>query len=209
MDFDLAIAAQVFLTLLVIMDPLGNVPVFLALTARQRRDERRRVALHATLAATLLIYAFAFFGAQILSFLSIGLPALQAAGGVMLFLIALEMFSGEVLEPSEPGEGVNVAIVPLGVPLLAGPGAIATVMVFMTGAGGQALTLERQLTVGLAIAAALAVVYVVLRYASVIERVIKENGIHLITRVFGMLLLAIAVQLVAEAVAAFVAEFGG
>lgn len=205
MEFDLALAMQAFLTLLVIMDPLGNVPVFLALTASESRQRRRRVALHATLSATVLIYVFAFFGTQILAYLSIGLPALQAAGGVMLFLIALQMFRGEVPVPSGPGEGINVAIVPLGVPLLAGPGAIAAVMVFMAGPTGARLPLERQLSVVIAVAAALAVVYLVLRYASFIEGLIGANGIHLITRVMGMLLLAIAVELVASAVRAYVA----
>ena len=207
MRFDPSLAVQTFLTLLVIMDPLGNVPVFLALTATDRRPDRRRVALHAVAAATALIYLFAFFGTQILGYLSIGLPALQAAGGVMLFLIALQMFQGTALEPADPGERVNVAIVPLGVPLLAGPGAIAAVMVAMTGPTGGTLSVGRQLSVAIAIAASLAVVYLVLRYAVALERLLKENGIHLITRVFGMLLLAISVQLVAEAVAAYVAVF--
>jgi multiple antibiotic resistance protein len=198
---DFALAAQAFLTLVVIMDPLGNVPVFLALTAHETRAQRRRTALHATLAATVLIYVFAFFGTQILSYLSIGLPALQAAGGVMLFLIALEMVRGHSLMP-EAADGVNVAIVPLGTPLVAGPGVIAATMVFMVG-DGDGLTLANQLAVVLAIAAALAVVYVTLRYAGHLERLLKENGIHLITRVVGMLLLAISVELVATAVRAY------
>lgn len=186
------------------MDPLGNVPVFLALTSRETKERRRRTALHAVLAATLLIYVFALFGSQILAYLSIGLPALQAGGGILLFLIALQMVSGDILIPEE-AEGVNVAIVPLGTPLVAGPGAIATVMVFMAGEEGTGLTLSNQLTVLVAVAAALAVVYLVLRYASFLESLLKDNGIHLITRVFGMLLLAIAVQLVADAIRAFVA----
>jgi multiple antibiotic resistance protein len=203
MTFDVSLAAQAFLTLLVIMDPLGNVPVFLALTAREDRATRRRTALPAGAAATVLIYVFAFFGTQILSYLSIGLPALQAGGGILLFLIALQMVSGDILVPEE-SEGVNVAIVPLGTPLVAGPGAIATVMVFMTGDDGLGLSASNQVTVLVAISAALAVVYLVLRYSSFLARLLKDNGIHLITRVFGMLLLAIAVQLVADAVRAFV-----
>jgi multiple antibiotic resistance protein len=207
-DFEFFLAAQAFLTLLVIMDPLGNVPVFLALTADHDRPDRLRVARHATAAATLLIYIFAFFGTQILAYLGIGVPALQAAGGVMLFLIALQMFRGEVFHPRQPGDAVNVAVVPLGVPLLAGPGAIAAVMVFMTGPEGGRLDLDRQLSVVLAIAAALTVIYVALRFAPTIERLLKPSGIHLITRVMGMLLLAIAVDLVASAVLAYSAEVG-
>lgn len=203
MTFDTSLAAQAFLTLLVIMDPLGNVPVFLALTARENRARRRRTALHAVTAAAVLIYLFAFFGTQILAYLSIGLPALQAGGGILLFLIALKMVNGDVFTSNE-AEGVNVAVVPMGTPLVAGPGAIATVMVFMTGDGGRTLSVTNQVTVAVAIAAALAVVYLALRYSAFLEGLLKDNGIHLITRVFGMLLLAIAVQLVADAIRAYV-----
>ena len=202
MDFDITRAITAFVTLLVIMDPLGNVPVFLALTATEERPARRRTAAHATLAAAVLIYLFAFFGTRILAMLSIGLPALQVAGGVMLFLTALEMFRGDILVP-DAAAGVNVAIVPLGVPLLAGPGAIAASMVLMSGDDGQALALANQVPVAVGIFATLAVVYLALRYSLVIERLLGDNGIHLITRVMGMLLLAISVELSASGIMAY------
>ncbi|MEX1176982.1 MAG: MarC family protein [Nitriliruptor sp.] len=204
LSLDLGLAAQAFVTLLVIMDPLGNVPVFLGLTAQDDLATRRRTATHALLAATALIYLFAFFGTRILSSLSIGLPALQAAGGVVLFLVALQMLRGEPLVPNR-AEGVSVAIVPLGVPILAGPGAISATMVFMTRADGGRLQLGTQVSVALAIAAALAVIWLVLRYAAVLERVLRPNGIHLVTRVMGMLLVAISIELVATAVQAYAA----
>jgi multiple antibiotic resistance protein len=199
---DLALAVQTFVTLLVILDPLGTAPVFLALTATDDVATRRRTARHALAAAAVLIYAFALFGTQILATLSIGLPALQAGGGVVLFLTALEMLKGDILEP-KAADGVNVAIVPLGVPLLAGPGAISAVMVFMTGSNGASLPLGRQLSVGIAIAAVLVVTWLALRYAEVLERVLKDNGIHLVTRVMGMLLVAISIELIATAVQAY------
>jgi multiple antibiotic resistance protein len=187
------------------MDPLGNVPVFLALTSNDTRARRRRTARHAMTAAAVIVYLFAFFGTQILASLSIGLPALQAGGGVVLFLTALEMLKGDILVPST-AEGVNVAVVPLGVPLLAGPGSISAAMVFMSaGEGGGTLDVGRQLTVALAIAAVLAVVYLTMRYAEALERLLKDNGIHLVTRVMGMLLIAISIELVATAVQAYVA----
>jgi MarC family membrane protein len=147
MQLDLALAVQVFVTLLVIMSPLGNVPVFLALTAGEDGKARRRTATHALLAAAGLIYLFAFFGTRILAALSIGLPALQASGGVVLFLVALQMLRGDALVPTT-AEGVSVAVVPLGVPILAGPGAISAVMVFMTSGDGGELQLATQLSVG-------------------------------------------------------------
>jgi multiple antibiotic resistance protein len=201
---DVGLAVQAFVTLLVIMDPLGNVPVFLALTATDTKARRRRTARHAMTAAAVIVYLFAFFGTQILASLSIGLPALQAGGGVVLFLTALEMLKGDILVPNR-AEGVNVAVVPLGVPLLAGPGAISAAMVFMSDGAGGPLDLGRQLTVALAIAAVLVVVYLTMRYAEVLERLLKDNGIHLVTRVMGMLLIAISIELVATAVQAYVA----
>lgn len=207
LELDTSLLARAFVTLLVIMDPLGNVPVFLALTRTEDRAQRRRIALHAVAAATVLIYLFAFFGSEILRLLSIGLPALQAAGGVMLFLVALDMLRGEVLVP-KAAAGVNVAVVPLGTPLVAGPGAIAAVMVFMSGESGGVIA-ARQLTVALAVAAALSVVYLALRYSVFLERLLKENGIHLVTRVMGMLLTAIAIELVASAVTAYVQAGAG
>lgn len=203
MDLDLTLFARTVVTLVVIMDPLGNVPVFLALTKTETREQRRRLALHAVASATVIIYVFAFFGREILASLSIGLPALQAAGGVMLFLVALEMLQGDILIPDK-AEGVNVAIVPLGTPLVAGPGAIAASMVFMSSAVRDLGQVSGQVTIALGIAAALTVVYLVMRYSSFLESLLKENGIHLVTRVMGMLLTAISVELVAQAVIAYV-----
>jgi multiple antibiotic resistance protein len=204
LTLDLALATQAFVTLIVIMDPLGTVPVFLALTSGEDHRTRRRTATHALVAATVLIYVFAFFGTQILASLSIGLPALQAGGGVVLFLVALQMLNGDIMTPST-SEGVSVAIVPLGIPMLAGPGAISAAMVFMSGSDGLRLSVGTQISVGLAIAAVLAVVWLALRYAVVLERLLKANGIHLVTRVMGMLLVAISIELIATAIQAYVA----
>lgn len=203
MELDTTLAAQAFVTLLVIMDPLGNVPVFLALTGGMERRDRRRVGTQAVVSATLIIYLFAIFGTQILSSLSISLEALQVAGGLMLLITALAMFRGELDEP-DPGQGASVAVVPLGTPLLAGPGAIAAAMVFMAGDAGVGTRLENQLSVVLAVAAALAVVWIALRYAVWLERLLRDKGILLVTRVMGMLLLAIAVELIASGVEAYV-----
>jgi multiple antibiotic resistance protein len=202
--FETAVFVQTVVTLIVIMDPLGNVPVFLALTSTDDDATRRRTATHALASAAILIYLFALFGTQILAALSIGLPALQAGGGVVLFLTALEMLRGDILVPDR-AEGVNVAIVPLGVPLLAGPGAISFVMVQMTGTTGTSLPLGNQVSVVLGIGVVLAVTWLALRYAGALERLLRDNGIHLITRVMGMLLVAISIQLIATAVLAFAA----
>ncbi|MDX1511302.1 MAG: MarC family protein [Nitriliruptorales bacterium] len=204
MELDFTLATQAFVTLLVIMDPLGNVPVFLSLTGGMEQDARRRVAAQAVISATAIVYLFAIFGSQILSYLSISLEALQVAGGVMLFITALSMFRGELDDP-DPEQGASVAVVPLGTPMVAGPGAIAAVMVFMAGDVGVGTRLENQLSVVLAVTAALAVVYVALRYGTWLERLLKDKGILLVTRVMGMLLLAISVELIASGITAYTA----
>ena len=198
---DTTLLTQTFVTVLVIMDPLGNIPIFLSLTRGEPLEAQRRSALQAVGVAGGVILVFAVFGRQILAVLGISLPALQVAGGLLLVLVALEL-----LRPTEEdvaadaARGRNVALVPLGTPLLAGPGAIAATMLSMSRAG----TLGGALSVVLALVGTLAVVYLSMRYSALLGRVLKDNGIHLISRVMGLLLAAIAVQLVASAIAEWI-----
>src|SRR5882757_463823 len=120
---------EVFVTLFVIMDPVGTIPIFLSLTGGRSPQVSRRLAWQAVTVSFGVISAFAFFGQQILSYLHISLPALQCAGGLLLLLVALELLTGKESEPTAAAE-TNVALVPLGTPLLAGPGAIVATMVF-------------------------------------------------------------------------------
>ena len=187
--------AEVFVTLLVVMDPVGNVPVFLTLTRRSTPRARRRTALHATLAAAGIIYGFAAFGGQLLELLGISLEALQVSGGLLLVLVALELLGTGGDEVSESAE-LNAALVPLGTPLLAGPGAIAATMVFIRESDGAR---EVALVVA-AVAVVLLTVYLALRLGSGISRLLKDSGILLLSRIVGLLLAAIAVQLIARGV---------
>lgn len=193
---DLTLFAQVFVTVLVIMDPLGNVPLFLALTRDDPPQRRRSAALQAVCVAGGVILLFAIFGQTLLDLLGISLEALQVAGGLLLVLIALELLRPEQGAEESKAAGNNVALVPLGTPLLAGPGAIAATMLAMRGADSPG----ELLTVVLALVAVLAVVYLSMRFAPLLLRVLRDNGINLITRVMGLLLAAIAVQLIASAV---------
>jgi multiple antibiotic resistance protein len=202
--FELRLFGEVFVTLFVIMDPPGTIPIFLGLTGGQPPDVRRRIARQASLVAFVVIVLFAVFGQQILGYMHISLPALQAAGGLLLLLVALELLTGKADDPQQTGD-TNVALVPLGTPLLAGPGAIVATMVFVQQAvdnGGLALA------EGVSIAAGILSVHVVLwltmRYSIGILRIIKDSGVLLVTRIAGLLLSAIAVQLVADAVRAFI-----
>jgi multiple antibiotic resistance protein len=199
--FDAKLFGEVFVTLTVIMDPLGTVPAFLALTGGRTEKARKRLAWQAVVTAGAVIGVFAVFGQSILTYLGISLPALQGAGGLLLLLVALELLSGRTADPQEVRD-VNVALVPLGTPLLAGPGAIVATIVFVKGTNGSAGVL--------AIVAALLAVHVVLfaalRFSLVLIRLIKDSGISLLTRIFGLLLSAIAVQLVADSIRAFVEQ---
>ena len=190
---------EAFVTLFVIMDPPGVVPVFLALTGNLRPSERRRAAWQAVAVAFGVICTFAVFGQAILDYLGISLPALQGAGGLLLLLVALELLTGKLDDPENSAAG-NVAMVPLGTPLLAGPGTIVATMVFVRGSDVAA----DYLAVALAIVAVHLVLWVSMRYSVVILRLLKDSGILLVTRIAGLLLAAIAVQLVADAVRAFV-----
>jgi multiple antibiotic resistance protein len=142
---------------------------------------------------------FALFGQQILTYLGITVASLQAAGGLLLLVIALDLLKGEVAGLSGDSQ-VNIAFVPLGTPLLAGPGAIAAIMVFIRQADG----LDQRLGVALGLAGVLAVLWLTLRFAGLLQRVLGQAGIELVTRISGLLLTAIAVQLVVDAVREFI-----
>lgn len=189
---------EVFVTLIVIMDPAGTIPVFLALTGGRSTRARRRLAWQAVAVSISVIAAFAAFGQQILRYLGITVAALQGAGGLLLILVALELLTG-TQEDTEDAPTTNVALVPLGTPLLAGPGAIVATIVFVRRADG----VGDWLAIVAGIVAVHVVLYLALRFANVILRVIREGGVLLVTRISGLLLSAIAVQLIANSAIAF------
>src|SRR4051794_39889548 len=133
---------EVFVTLFVIMDPVGTIPIFLSLTRGRSGATMRRAAWQAVAVSFAVIVTFAFFGQQILAYLHISLPALQCAGGLLLLLVALELLTGKEQAPSAASD-VNIALVPLGTPLLAGPGAIVATMVLSRRGGSGAGVLAR------------------------------------------------------------------
>src|SRR3954452_2257925 len=133
---NLKLFGEVFVTLLVIVDPPGMVPVFLALTGTLPVKERVRAGTQAVLLALGVIVIFAVAGQTLLDYLHVQLPSLQGAGGLLLILVALQLLTGKTDEPAEQGGTSNVALVPLGTPLLAGPGAIVATMLFAQRADG-------------------------------------------------------------------------
>lgn len=199
---DTTLAVEVLVTMFVIMDPVGNVPIFLAVTRRLDQRARNRAALLAVLTAALVIVVFALVGRQVLGYLGVSVPALQGAGGLLLLLVALDLLTGgSSIARGEPEEGdhVAVAMVPLGTPLLAGPGAIVATIVFVAAADGPGdLGM-----IGGGIVAVLLVVYLAMRFSGVLIRVLGRSGILLLSRIAGLLLAAIAVQMLADALIAF------
>ena len=195
---DTVLLVEVFVTLFVIMDPVGTVPIFLSLTAGQSTEYARRAAWQAVAVSFLVISIFAFFGQQILTYLHISLPAMQGAGGLLLLLVALELLTGNEQEQTAV-VGTNVAMVPLGTPLLAGPGAIVATMLFVKRINGAA----DAIAFSAALVAVGIILWLFLRYCNLVVRVLRPSGVELLTRVSGLLVSAIAVQLIAGSVEAF------
>jgi len=199
--FDPTLFTEATITLFVIMDPPGTIPVFLSLVGRKSRASRIRAARQGVLVSLAVITLFAVAGEAILAYLGIGIPALQGAGGLLLLLIALDLLTGKGNAEPEAVENVNVALVPLGTPLLAGPGAIAATIVYVRQAHGQ---FGSYVALAAAILVVHLVLFVFLRYSGAVIRVIRESGILLMAKIAGLLLAAIAVQLVANSVRGFV-----
>ncbi len=197
---DWRLLASVFVTLFVIMDPPGTVPIFLALTRTMTAPQRRRAAWQAIAVAFGVIVGFALFGQQLLSYLHVSLPALQAAGGLLLLLVAMQLLTGASDKP--PADDVaagNVAMVPLGTPLLAGPGAIVATMVFVQ----QSTDASDWIALAIGIVLVHVCLWVAMRFASGVHRVLGDSGTLLVSRIAGLLLAAIAAQLLADAILTF------
>ena len=199
---DVRLFGEVFVTLFVIIDPPGMVPIFLALTGTLPVKERNRAAWQAVALAGGIIVVFAVAGQQILHYLSVDLPALQAAGGILLLLVALELLTGAAGDPSRQATA-SVALVPIGTPLLAGPGAIVATMLFVQRADGM----RGYVAIATGIVVVLIAVWLILRFSGVIVKVLRPAGIEVVTRIAGLLLAAIAVQLVADAIGEFVRSY--
>jgi multiple antibiotic resistance protein len=202
---DVKLFGEVFVTLLVIVDPPGMIPVFLALTSALPARDRIRAGTQAVALALCVIVVFAVAGQTLLDYLHVELPALQGAGGLLLLLVALQLLTGQTDKPEEQGGTSNVALVPIGTPLLAGPGAIVATMLFVQRADGAI----DYMIIGVGIVAVMVAVWLVLRFSNVIVKLLRPGGIEVLTRIAGLLLAAIAVQLIADAIGAFVRLYAG
>jgi multiple antibiotic resistance protein len=186
-----------FVSILFLVDPPGTVPAFLALTGSQSPTQRRRTAMIACLTATLTLAGFAAVGNYLFHYLGLTLPAFQIAGGLILFVVALDMIRAEHTdEKSEDMKDAvgDVAITPLAIPFLAGPAALSTVTVLMAKAAGPG----EVLLVFAAIILTGLVSFLTLRLALPIQRHMGITGIHVLGRILGLVLAGIAVQFVLD-----------
>jgi multiple antibiotic resistance protein len=197
----IAFALAAFSAIFSVVDPLGAVPVYLAMTASDTKEHRRRTALRASLSVFVILAVFAASGVFILKFFGISLGAFRIAGGVLLFLLAVDMVraqpSRQRTTPEEQKEGVekpDVSLFPLAFPILSGPGAVATVMVLMARAHGWA---EYVIVYSAVLLTALAC-WVTLLVASLAGKRLSQTGLNVLHRVMGLLLAAIAVQFIVD-----------
>ncbi|MFM7542037.1 MAG: MarC family protein [Actinomycetales bacterium] len=185
----LTFGLQAFVTLLVILDPPGAAPLFLSLMGARPRKVQVRMAWLAAATSLLIISIFAVFGQFIVDYLDISIEALQGAGGLLLLLVSLELLKG--IEEEKGKSAQNVALVPLGTPLLAGPGAIVTIMLFAS----RVESTDRILALALAVLGAHLVIGLTLMFATRIIGLIKETGVALLAKIAGLLTAAIAFEM--------------
>lgn len=201
---DAQFAATAFATAFTIIDPVGMIPMTLTSTASFTRDARNRVVNQAVLVAAGIILFMSLVGRQMLGSLGITLPAFTIAGGILLFLIAIDMLfarkTGVKRTDEEEEEATHVenpAVFPLAVPMIAGPGTIATVLLLIGLTHGDPMKL---LVVFLAFAAALLATWICMRGATYLQRIFGNTGVHVVTRLLGIILAALAVQFVINGV---------
>ena len=194
----LTFGAQAFVTLFVILDPPGAAPIFLGLASGKTVKEQRKLAWQAAAVSLFVIVSFALFGNAILSYLNISLAALQGAGGILLLITGLGLLTGSLTE-SNSASSKNIALVPLGTPLLAGPGAIVTTMLYVQKSEGN----DQLAALAIAICAVHFLIGLTFMFSTKILSVIKDSGVEMLARIAGLLLSAIAVEMIISSIKAF------
>ena len=200
----------VFLTFLVVFDPVAVLPVFIALTQHQSPEYRRKTAIRSITVAAVTLIVLAFLGNALLQYLGIGIPAFRIAGGLLLFLLSIDMVfarqsglrSTTPAENKEASDNDDIAVFPLAIPLIAGPGAMTSLILLMGRADSDPATNAIVLAIMLAV---LAICLGVMLLANPIVEKLGVTGINVIGRVFGVMLAALAAQYMIDGVSAVAA----
>lgn len=193
---------KALLTMFVVIDPAGLVPVFVSLAGGRSAEVQATIARRAVLIAGAILLLFSVIGGPVLAYLGISVAALRVAGGILLFRIAVDMvfaqFRRETTEEeAEARAKEDISVFPLAIPLIAGPGALASILILTSEARGEPTAFALVLV---AAAIVLIVAYVFLRASARLARLLGQTGINVGTRVLGLLLAALAVQYVADGV---------
>jgi multiple antibiotic resistance protein len=194
------LALHAFLTLFVVIDPVGVAPIFLGLAGGRAEAERRSIAGRAVLVAGGILLSFLFGGSWLLRQIGISLDAFRVAGGLLMFAIARDMVFVQLEretkeEEQEAHAKDDISVFPLAIPLIAGPGALASVMILAGEARGEPFGVAIVLAMS---AAVLLLVYVALRTSTFLAHLLGRTGVNVVTRVLGVLLAALAVEYVAS-----------
>ncbi|MEM7296170.1 MAG: MarC family protein [Pseudomonadota bacterium] len=193
-----------FVTLFVVIDPVGLAPIFVALTHGRTPSARRTIAVRACGISVGLLLLFLFLGEAVLAFLGISMPAFRIAGGLLLFLTALEMLferrSKRREDQASEEDGPDPSVFPLAIPLIAGPGAIASIILLAGETKGEVAAILALIAVMLATVGCVLALFLA---SGVIERLLGKTGITVVTRLLGMLLAALSVQFVLDGLRGF------
>ncbi len=200
---DLAFFITAFTTLFVVIDPFGTTPIFVAMTQDMDAKTRRKTAIRSCLTAVFILIAFAAFGEALLGFVGISMAAFRVAGGALLFLTALDMLFDRRTkrreDRAEEEEHPDPSVFPLAIPLIAGPGSIATI-ILLAGQHPGVLGIVEACIVMLAV---MSVVLIFFLAGGLIARILGKTGLNVLTRLLGMLLAALSVQFILDGLKAF------
>lgn len=203
----IALLASAFVTLFVVIDPVGVAPIFASVTPEETAARRRQIALKGVAIASLILLAFALGGHPLLTALGVGLPAFRIAGGLLLLLLAIDMVMARHsgLRDTAPGEKeesaqrADVSVFPLAIPLIAGPGALTSIVLLMGRADGD---LAAQAAILAVMFLVLAITLICLLATAQLMRLLGQTGINVVTRVFGIVTAALAIQFILDGISA-------
>ncbi|GGY19007.1 MarC family protein [Paludibacterium paludis] len=195
--------AKIFIALLVLVNPLGAIPIFISLTPTHSQQERKKTARATAIAIAVILVLFALVGDSLLQFLGISIGSFQVGGGLLVMLIAIALMNAKPeptkttkVERAEAEAKTNIAVVPMAIPLMTGPGTISTVIIYSSTATSW-VQLAYLVVSGLLIAITS---YCALVMASPISRMLGQTGINIVNRVMGMLLAAVSVEIIVDGI---------